>query len=295
MALIHDHAAVMRLFALHRLTAAAVAVVLLRDRPLMAAGSGLLGLVAAGLIGKAARPLAARGPGARQLLLPWILWLAAWVEVGWLFRVAVRLPHDAVVAAADLALFGGPWHQRLGEVMPGAFAGEFWQAAYLSYYGLILGPPIALVLAGRRADAARYTRAVLTTYLLCFTLSLVWPVCGPFDMAARDPGLPGEAPTGLAGVADLLRRTGDSPGTAFPSSHCAGSVAAALAAGAAYGTRRSRLLLLTWAALIVISTIHTGNHYAIDAAAGVLTAVGVRGALARSFALRMAVPGRGLT
>jgi membrane-associated phospholipid phosphatase len=40
-------------------------------------------------------------------------------------------------------------------------------------------------------------------------------------------------------------------------------------------SRRTRALLLAWAGLITLSTIHTGNHYGIDAAAGVLLAASV--------------------
>jgi len=91
----------------------------------------------------------------------------------------------------------------------------------------------------------------------------------------------------VAGLAEGLRRAGDVQGTAFPSSHCAGALAAALAAGE-FLARRQRIALLVWAGLIGVSTVHTGNHYALDAAAGLLLALGVRSVLVRSFAVRTA-------
>ena len=186
-----------------------------------------------------------------------------------------RSPQDPGIAAVDLAVFGVHWHDRLAELLPGAAMGEAMHFAYLSYYALVLAPPLWLALRGRRADCARYTTLMLGTYLLCFTIYLLLPVQGPRALLGG-AGSPGEG--AMAGFADWMRRTGDSEGTAFPSSHCAGALAAAMAAGACVA-RRLRRGLLVWAALIVLSTVYTGNHYALDSLAGVVAAVGVRLAL----------------
>jgi membrane-associated phospholipid phosphatase len=80
----------------------------------------------------------------------------------------------------------------------------------------------------------------------------------------------------MAGLVEALRRAGDSPGTAFPSSHCAGVTAAALFARRCFAPATCRWLAV-WAALVVLSTVYTRNHYALDATAGVLTALSVHG------------------
>ena len=203
------------------------------------------------------------------LATPYALWLVCWLELGWLIRLSGQAMHDPQIAAADLALFGGHGHVLFGQWFP--WAGQAMQLIYLSYYGLILGPPLVLARRQRFIACDHYTHVVMTTYLLCFLAYMLFPVLGPRAVATAQIDHDGGV---LGAVAEALRQTGDSPGTAFPSSHCAGAFAAALAAGK-FARRRLRLVLLAWAALITISTIHTGNHYSIDAVAGVLVAIGV--------------------
>ena len=219
------------------------------------------------------------------LLLPYDLWLACRAEIGLLLGLAGRPTHDAGIAAADMAVFGVHWHARTGEVLAGAMTAEVMQAVYLSYYLLILVPPLLLAWRGRHEDCVRYTRFLLATYLACFLINIVLPVLGPRALGAATAGTAAGTGGAMAGLAELLRRLGDIEGTAFPSSHCAGSLAAALAAGE-FLPRPGRVILVSWAGLIVLSTLHTGNHYALDAAAGLLLAGGVRFVLTRSHAVR---------
>jgi len=65
---------------------------------------------------------------------------------------------------------------------------------------------------------------------------------------------------------------GDSMGTAFPSSHVAGSLTAAWA-GWRWFSRPTAMLLALEAAGVVVATVYTQNHYAIDVLAGILWAV----------------------
>jgi len=192
--------------------------------------------------------------------------------------VAGRTPHDAPIAAWDLAIFGGPWHARLSEVLGGAAVGQAMQFFYLSYYGIVIGPLVVFVLQGRIAATERYTLNVMAAYLACFVVYLVFPVVGPRALAAAAAGPPA-VPDGLAGFAETLRRLGDSHGTAFPSSHCAAALAAALAA-TFRSSRWARTGMVVWALLIAVATVYTGNHYTLDSAAGVVLALAVRRALA---------------
>jgi membrane-associated phospholipid phosphatase len=276
--------AALRPFVPHRLAVGIACLLVLPHSPVLAvllAGSQLpLALLL--------RRLAAiRVPRHRRgwwLLLPYLLWLACRAEIGLLLGLAGGPTHDAGIAAADLVIFGVHWHTRIREVVTGTTAAEAMQAVYLSYYLLILVPPLVLALRGRHDDCVRYTRFLLSTYLVCFLINIVLPVLGPraVDAAAGPAAGPGGA---MAGLAEFLRRCGDIEGTAFPSSHCAGSLAAALAAGE-FLPRPGRAALLAWAGLIALSTLHTGNHYALDAAAGLLLAGGVRFILTRSRAAR---------
>jgi membrane-associated phospholipid phosphatase len=178
--------------------------------------------------------------------------------------------HDQAVVLLDATLFGGHGHLALPRVAP--WADGFMEVAYLSYYGLVLGPLV--VLAWRRPAAAchDYTRVVLATYLVCFACYVVYPVLGPRAVEAAAALGPAAGDDGA--VAVWLRRLGDSAGTAFPSSHCAGAAAAALAVGRIVG-RRVGLVMGAWALLVAIATVHTGNHYVIDSVAGLAVAVAV--------------------
>lgn len=202
---------------------------------------------------------------------PFVLWSLAWSEIGWLYDLTTPVIHDPAVQAAELALFG----IHLNHVMPGlldwGWLRELMGLSYLSYYLLILGPPLVLGLKGRREDLESHTLGLMTTYLTCFLIYLAMPVLGPRELALAA----GETAAGVGGifgaVMDTLFEAGDSPGTAFPSSHCAGSVASALLVRRHF--HQAGWAALVWAGLIVMSTVYTNNHYAIDAVAGIGTAI----------------------
>ena len=262
---------VLWLFAFYQAAVAAVYVAGPGGRSVAFGGLAMVHVAVAALLFRFASRPPSRETSRWRLALPYALWLACWLQLGWLIRFSEQSMHDAQIAAADLALFGGHGHLLFARWLPQA--DQVMHLIYLSYYGLVLGPPLVLALRRRTADCDRYTRVVMATYLLCFLAYLLYPVLGPRAAAAAQAAT--NHGGGAVGVlAEALRQAGDSPGTAFPSSHCAGAFAAALAAGAMV-SRRTRALLLAWAGLITLSTIHTGNHYGIDAAAGVLLAVSV--------------------
>jgi membrane-associated phospholipid phosphatase len=221
---------------------------------------------AAAAFGAAAGP--GRSPGIPERLSwrrdgsPWLIWLLAWVELGALHRLIGRAGHDALIAGLDRRLPGGPWHRELASIAPWPWLSESAHFVYLSYYAIIALMPL-LAIARRRPDDFRdATLRLVGCYLGCFAVSLLLPVFGPrlAEGAGTQSGL-------FSGLGAALRALGDSPGTAFPSSHCAGSVMAALVA-----RRADRPQLATWmgvwAAAIVVSTVYTGNHYALDSLAG---------------------------
>jgi hypothetical protein len=66
--------------------------------------------------------------------------------------------------------------------------GQIMQAAYLSYYFLLLDPLLVFVRRSRWFAGERYTFAVMTTYLCCFIVYLLYPVLGPRALAAGPAG-----------------------------------------------------------------------------------------------------------
>ncbi|MEP6688277.1 MAG: phosphatase PAP2 family protein, partial [Gemmatimonadales bacterium] len=72
----------------------------------------------------------------------------------------------------------------------------------------------------------------------------------------------------------LVYRTlaqGSSYGAAFPSSHVAATVTAALAAG--IGSRRLGLLLLVPTLLLTVGVVYCQMHYGVDALSGLVVGV----------------------
>lgn len=205
-------------------------------------------------------------------LFPYLMWALAWSEIGWLYSLTQPLVHDGGVRALDQALFGAHLNEGLSVFLPWEGLRNLMGFSYLSYYLLILGPPLVLAFRRRERELDHYTMGLMSTYLACFLIYIVMPVLGPRELAQAS----GEISAGVGGlfgpVIQAFFENGDSPGTAFPSSHCAGSVAAALLVHRNFGRASGRLALI-WAGLIVISTVYTNNHYAIDAVAGVAVAI----------------------
>ena len=52
--------------------------------------------------------------------LPYVLWLACWLELGWVIRSSGLSMHDAQIAAVDLAVFGDHGHLLFARWLPEA-------------------------------------------------------------------------------------------------------------------------------------------------------------------------------
>ena len=182
--------------------------------------------------------------------------------------------HDPIVAEMEGGLFG---HQPAFEwagAWPSPILSEVLHASYLSYYALIYLPPLLLYVgmtgAGdpvERSTAFQETVLALTvTFLVCFTIFVVFPVQGP-----RYLGVPAGVPDGPARdlVLAVLER-GSSQGAAFPSSHVAVAVTQTLL------TLRHQPRLGRWvmalALGLAVGAVYGGFHYAVDALAGVAVA-----------------------
>ncbi len=268
-----------RLFAGYHAYVAVVCLVSLPAHPVLFGVLTLLHAAAAvALLWWSARPVPAGGSrfGA---LWPWVLWFVSWIEIGRFTAWTGGVTHDASIIALDLAVFGVHLHESIPGSFPAPIMAEIMQAAYLSYYFLLLGPLFVFARRSRWFACERYTFAVMATYLSCFVVYLLFPVLGPRALAAAQVT---SSESDLAGLAEMLRQLGDSPGTAFPSSHCAGALTAALAAGRLL-ERPWPPVLVGWALLITVSTVATGNHYAIDSVFGLIVALGVYLGFIRKF------------
>jgi membrane-associated phospholipid phosphatase len=112
---------------------------------------------------------------------------------------------------------------------------------------------------------------VMTTFVACYLVFIFFPVAGPYYTFPRPAAWFLDNPT-----ARLVYRTlaqGSSYGAAFPSSHVAATVAAALAAW--QGSRRLGLALLLPTVLLSVGVVYCQMHYAVDAIAGLVVGAAI--------------------
>jgi len=183
--------------------------------------------------------------------------------------------NDALVAAWDHSLFGQHLNLTWMPAMPWAWFREPMYAIYNAYYLLLVAIPLVLLWRGCPRTAREVVLRLAVTYATCFAIYAIFPVIGPMEQMPRFEGAGG----GLFHAASMLvRGIGDSLGTAFPSSHTAGSLALAWLAW-----RRLDRHLAWGATLIAVgvcfATVYTQNHFAVDTLAGIAIAVVTQGIL----------------
>ena len=210
-----------------------------------------------------------------------------WTELGRLHGAGDFAHYDAVIARLDLALFGRHLNLVWMPAMPQRGFSELMHLFYVLYYPLIALPPLAMCLEGRGEALRDMTLRLAVTYLGCYLLYLVFPVIGPAELLPHYRG--GLTDGVLYQLSHAARAAGDSLGTAFPSSHAAGAVTAAVL-GWRWLSRPVRWLLTVQAGGVLLATVYTQNHYAVDALAGLVVALGLQLGLIPALAGEHAAP-----
>lgn len=183
--------------------------------------------------------------------------------------------HDALIGGIDQALFGFEPARHLAALLPFGPLSEFLHLSYLSYYPLVLLPPLIVYLRGRRRAAGETVFAVVTTFFVCYVWFVFFPVQGPRYLWTAPAGVP---PGPVRELALRILESASSRGAAFPSSHAAVTVAQT-AVAARLQPRLFPVLALFTTGLLV-GAVYGGFHYATDmivgAAVGLATAAFVR-------------------
>ena len=124
--------------------------------------------------------------------------------------------------------------------------------------------PAGLWAIGRRAEARQAIFAIIFTFFACYAIFLLFPVAGPpyFWPWAEGPAWSGPMVQAVRNVFN----GGDSWGSAFPSSHVAGSVVALVFAFR--GWRPLGWILLIPVVGIFVAVVYLQIHYGVDAIAG---------------------------
>jgi len=229
-----------------------------------------LGLLLVALVAVVLAPRARRaGPLGRFLaeFYPLALVFGLYTHVG-LVNVARGVSHDVLVQGWERALFGGLPSLEWIRASPSPAWSALMHGAYLSYFLILVGSPLALWVIGRREAARGTILLMMATFYACYAAFLAFPVAGPryaFPPAAN-------AATGVPVTAftHRLLQEASAWGTAFPSSHVAVALVAAVCAWR--GFRPLGAVLVPASVLLSLATVYGQFHYAVDALAGAAVA-----------------------
>jgi membrane-associated phospholipid phosphatase len=227
-------------------------------------------LVLAALVAAVLAPRARRAGMAGQLLAefyPLALAAAFYTHVG-LVNAAYGVAHDALVQRWEEALFGGQPSLEWIRAFPSPWWSSLLHGAYLSFYLIIAGSPLGLWASGRRAAARDALLLMMGTFYVCYAIFLAFPVAGPRYFFPPADNAATAVP--LARLTHRLLESGSAWGTAFPSSHVAVALVAAVAGWR--GSRPLGVVLVPAAILLSLGTVYGQLHYAVDGVAGALLA-----------------------
>jgi len=217
------------------------------------------------------------GPVGRTLreIYPLLLLAGLYAELDVLNGATSRPVYDALVQRWELAIFGVQASTAWWQSAPSRFWSAVLHAAYFSYYFIILVPALFFVWRRDLEAVRHFVLVVMTVFVLCYLAFIFFPVAGPYYLFPRPAAwFTDNYPARLV-YATLAG--GSSYGAAFPSSHVAATVAAALAGYR--GSRPLGLLLAVPTALLTVGVVYCQMHYAVDAVAGLGVGVAVAWAL----------------
>ena len=181
--------------------------------------------------------------------------------------------YEPLVQSWETRLFGGQVSRTWGTESPSRFWSGLLHAVYASYYGVVAAGPVWFTIRNDQTNLRRSVAVISTTFGICFLAFLFFPVAGPnYEFPPPAAEFRDNFPARL--VYSLLER-GSSYGAAFPSSHVAVALAAALVALRA--SRSLGLVLLVPALILPFAVVYIQMHYAVDALAGVVVGAGVYG------------------
>jgi membrane-associated phospholipid phosphatase len=207
-----------------------------------------------------------------------LLWITAW----WIELDAIRrLLHDAnfdrVIGGLDRAVFGMHLDQIFLPNLNALWFSELMYLAYFAYYLTVIVPLLYALLRGPTEMKRDMTLRVVLIYVTCFLVYIAFPVDGPHWLSEHFQG-PHQAGF-FYQVEQFLQSGGAALGCSFPSSHVAASTTMAIL-GFRWLSRPAAWALTLGAFGVVVSTVYTQNHYAIDSVAGIIWAFWIQWSVA---------------
>jgi hypothetical protein len=211
------------------------------------------------------RPHPATATGILRAVYPVLLLPGLYSSIDVLNQFGALPTHDAPLLAIEQAVFGMQPARDWWRAAPSATWSTVLHAAYFSYYVVVPLPIVVFLATGRRDRIDDYLAAVIGVFLACYVVYIAWPVSGPYYQFAHPSGAFVDNPPARAVYAMLSR--GSAYGAAFPSSHVAATVAAAVASWRV--DRRLGAWLVIPTVLLTIGVVYTQMHYVVDAVTGV--------------------------
>ncbi len=217
---------------------------------------------------------------------PVLLYTFFFAETGWINRMFFPEYLDPVAIRWDQALFGFQPAARFMDALPWLPLSELFYAAYFSYYFMVAGVGLALLYRNRR-QFSHFVSLVSFVFYLCYLAYIAVPIIGPRVLYHEIPGYEAPAPLQAlvpqdsfppgpqAGpffqIVSFLYRVFEAPGAAFPSSHVA--IAWCTVYFSFLYLPRIRWPHAVLALLLTFATVYCRYHYAVDALAGLATAL----------------------
>ena len=202
-------------------------------------------------------------------IYPLIFILPFWTELDMIRRLLHDANFDRVVGALDLALFGVHLDTVFLPNMDAIWFSEIMYFAYFAYYLTVIVPLLYMAFKGSPEMKSDITFRVVLIYVSCFFVYIAFPVDGVHWLTEHYQG---DFQRGFFyQLEQALQSEGAALGCSFPSSHVAASTTMAYL-GFRWFSKPTAWLLTLGAIGVVLSTVYTQNHYAIDSVAGVIWA-----------------------
>jgi membrane-associated phospholipid phosphatase len=234
------------------------------------------------------RAVPSSGTRALRDLYPVLFLLVFWRELGIHWGLVGSAANDAYVARLDQALFGANWSAVWAPAMPMGWLSDLMQMFYFSYYAVCAFMLVHLIFWRGRETAQETTLRMVLVYAGAFAVYAAAPTLGPMLMRSEFTRFAGPGAHSLfRAFNDGLQASGDSPGTAFPSTHVSGAVTLAWLAWRYYA-RPVAWGMIGLAAAIAAATVYTQNHFVLDAVGGALLAWWCQGWLVPTLTARRA-------
>jgi membrane-associated phospholipid phosphatase len=217
---------------------------------------------------------------------PILLYTAFFCEAGRINRMFFSEYLDPVLIHWEQFLLGFQPSVAFMQKLPYLLVSEVFYAAYFSYYIMIAGVGLALLLRNK-AHFLHFVSVVSFVFYMCYATYVFLPVIGPRVFRYHIPGFtlpesmrhlvpPEPYPEAITvgpfyQIMRWIYDVFEAPGSALPSSHVA--IALTTVYFSFLYVRKIRFIHLAAAILLCLSTMYCGYHYLIDVVAGALTAI----------------------